>query len=60
VSAVRITAASVEEAARRVTRTLDDLGVPSDGDDGCGVALLGANTPEFLAVFRGEIGRAHV
>ena len=51
--AARVTATSVEEAARRVTRTLDDLGVPFDGDDGCGVALLGGNTPEFLAVFRG-------
>jgi long-chain acyl-CoA synthetase len=53
VNAVRITARSVADEARRVTRTLDDLGVPSDGDDGCGVALLGGNTPEFLAVFRG-------
>ena len=32
---------------------LDDLRVPRDGVDGCGVALLGGNTPEFLAVFRG-------
>ena len=51
--AARVTAASVEEAARRVTRTLDDLGLPSDGAEGCGVALLGGNTSEFLAVFRG-------
>src|SRR4051794_18931754 len=53
VPAVRVTAAAVEESARRVARTLDDLGVPYDGADGCGVALLGGNTPEFLAVFRG-------
>ncbi|MFN8026741.1 MAG: AMP-binding protein [Acidimicrobiia bacterium] len=52
-SATRVSASAVEESARRVTRVLDDLAVPRDGAEGCGVALLGGNTPEFLAVFRG-------
>jgi long-chain acyl-CoA synthetase len=51
VTARRVTASEVEESGRRVTRVLDELGVPPGG----GVALLGANTPEFLAVFRGAV-----
>lgn len=47
----RVSALDVAPSARRVTRLLEDLGVPRGG----GVALLGANTPEFLAVFRGAV-----
>ena len=47
----RVGALDVASSARQVTRLLEDLGVPR----GRGVAVLGANTPEFLAVFRGAV-----
>jgi long-chain acyl-CoA synthetase len=51
VTAHRVGAAAVAETGRRVTAVLEDVGVPPGG----GVALLGANTPEFLAVYRGAV-----
>ncbi len=50
-TAWRVGAAEVAETGRRVTRVLEDVGVPLGG----GVALIGANTPEFLAAYRGAV-----
>ena len=50
-TARRVGAAEVVETGRRVTRVLDDLGVPVGG----GIALISANVPELLAVFRGAV-----
>lgn len=50
-SATRTSAVDVETGGRRVTRMLDDLGVGA----GSTIAVLGANTPEFLAAYRGAV-----
>ena len=50
-TARRVGAAEVAETGRRVTCVLEDVGVPLGG----GVALIGANTPEFLAAYRGAV-----
>jgi long-chain acyl-CoA synthetase len=51
VTARRVGAGEVAEGGRRVTRALEDVGVPLGG----GVALLSPNIPEFLAVYRGAV-----
>ena len=46
-----VTPEQLLRTGRQFTRALDELGLPHGG----GVTMLGANTPEFLAAYRGTV-----